>query len=210
MRQRHNKIVIVATLSVLLALSSNSFAQNSPPTASESLKLLISLKQTFVAPPDAPRIVLHLHNSTPQPLWLYRRAKGKKSAEELTDSLAVKVGGSTLELRLLPVDSTSGSVVTASGTTVLEYAQMPKPRLVKVEPDGDYEETAIVQLRPALAAGEQTNLGGLSTPSNLCGELSKRRSLQGSARGESLAGGSFEQCGQHRNAPAASRLHRQN
>src|SRR5579872_4833510 len=32
---------------------------------------------------------------------------------------------------------------------------MPKPRLVRVDPGGDYPETAIVQLRPALSSGQQ-------------------------------------------------------
>jgi hypothetical protein len=155
MEQRDNKLLVVAVLSTLLALSSISFAQNSPSPASESLKLLISLKKTFVAPPESARIVLHLHNSTSQPLWLYRRARGKKSPEELVDPFAVQVGGSTVELQLAPTDSAAGAVVTAASATVLEYVQMPKPRLAKVSADGDYEETAIVQLHPALAEGNK-------------------------------------------------------
>ena len=38
---------------------------------------------------------------------------------------------------------------------MLEYAQMPKPRLVRLAAGGDYEETSIVHLRPALAEGQK-------------------------------------------------------
>ncbi len=155
MEQRYNRFLMVAALSGLLALCSVSLGQNPPPSASDPLKLLISLKQPFVAPPDATRIVLHLHNSDSQPLWVYRRAKSKRSPEESVDPFAAKIGGSTVELQLSPADSASGTVATPASATVLEYVEMPMPRLVKVAPDADYEETSIVQLHPAMAGGNK-------------------------------------------------------
>ena len=65
-------------------------------------------------------------------------------------------GGSTVEVKLQPVDAkTAQAVVSPAEGTVLEYAQMPKPRLAKLAAGGEYEETSIVQLRPALAEGEK-------------------------------------------------------
>ena len=45
-------------------------AQAQAQANASSLKLLISLKQPFVAEPEAARIVLHIHNPTQQTLWL--------------------------------------------------------------------------------------------------------------------------------------------
>jgi hypothetical protein len=65
-------------------------------------------------------------------------------------------GGSTVEVSLLPADvQAAQSVVTAAGATTLEYVEMPKPRLIKLAAGGDYEETAIVHLQPALADGQK-------------------------------------------------------
>ena len=122
-------------------------------------KLLISMGQGFVAEPEAARIVLHLHNPTPQTLWLYRRARGKHPPEERIheeNQPAITTGASTVEVRLQPVDTQAAPAVIspAEGTTI-EYAQMPKPRLVKLAAGADYEETSIVHLRPALAEGQK-------------------------------------------------------
>ena len=53
-------------------------------TPASTLNLLISLKQPFVAEPEAARIVLHLHNPSAQAVWLYRRARGKHPPEEVS------------------------------------------------------------------------------------------------------------------------------
>jgi hypothetical protein len=128
-------------------------------TNAPALKLLISLKQPLVAEPDAARIVLHILNPTPQTLWLYRRAKGKRPPEErvLDESRpAETTGGSTVEVKLQPADAQAAQAAVSPGdATVLEYANMPKPRLVKLAAGGDYEETSIVHLRPALAEGQK-------------------------------------------------------
>jgi hypothetical protein len=130
-------------------------AQENTPT----LKLLISPRQTCVAEPEAARIVLHIHNPTSQTLWLYRRARGKHPPEAVVqeDNQPTKTtGGSTVEARLLPANPQAAqSVVTAAEAVTLEYVEMPKPRLIKLAAGGDYEETAILHLQPALAEGQK-------------------------------------------------------
>jgi len=128
-------------------------------TNAPALKLVITMGQQFVAEPEAARILLHIHNPTQQTLWLYRRAKGKRPPEERVydeNRPTETTGGSTVEFKLQPVDAKAApaAISPAEGTT-LEYAQMPKPRLVKLAAGGDYEETSIVHLRPALAEGQK-------------------------------------------------------
>ena len=79
-----------------------------------ALNLLISLKQPFVAEPEAARIVLHLHNPTPQTLWLYRRASGKHPPGELIqeENRPTKTtGGSTVEVKLQPANAQAAQAV---------------------------------------------------------------------------------------------------
>jgi hypothetical protein len=139
-------------MSAVCALAPALFAQSEPAPPTE-LQLLISLKQPYVAAPDAARIILHLHNSTAKPLWLYRRAKGKRAASD--DPFAPQIAGSTVEIKLTPLEAAGSTTLTPAKAIVLEYAQMPKPRLAKVAAGADYEETSIVQLQPALADGDK-------------------------------------------------------
>jgi hypothetical protein len=117
------------------------------------------MSQQFAAQPGAARILLHIHNPTQQTVWLYRRAKGKRPAEDRPrdeNRPPETTGGSTVEISLQPVDSKAAQAAAAPAVgTVLEYVLMPKPRLVKLAAGSDYEETSIVQLRPALAEGEK-------------------------------------------------------
>jgi hypothetical protein len=128
-------------------------------TNAPALQLLISLKQPLVAEPEAARIQLHLLNPTQQTLWLYRRARGKHPPEERVqeeNQPAETTGGSTVEVKLQPVDAQAArAVISPAEAMTLEYVQMPKPRLIKLEAGGDYEEVSIVQLRPALAEGQK-------------------------------------------------------
>ncbi len=128
-------------------------------TNAPALQLVITMGQQFVAQPEAARIVLHIHNPTQQTLWLYRRAKGKRPPEERVydEKRPVETtGGSTVEVRLQPVDAKAApAVVTPAVGTILEYVDMPKPRLAKLTAGGDYEETSIVHVQPALAEGEK-------------------------------------------------------
>jgi hypothetical protein len=128
-------------------------------TGAPALKLLISAGQPFVAEPEAARIQLHLHNLTPQTLWLYRRAKGKHPVDEHIpeeNQPSETAGGSTVEVRLQPAGAKAAqATISPAEATILEYVNMPKPRLVKLATGGDYEETSIVQLRPAMAEGQK-------------------------------------------------------
>jgi hypothetical protein len=125
--------------------------------------LSISLSRPFVVPPEAARILLHIHNPTQQTLWLYRRARGKRPPEERIQEENRPVettGGSTVEVRIEPADAKAAQAgVSPAQATVLEYVQMPKPRLVKVPAGGDYEEVSIVELQPALADGQKSIWG---------------------------------------------------
>jgi len=137
--------------------------QNAPAAASPQIQLLISVKQPYVAEPEAVRILLHIHNPTAQTLWLYRRARAKRPPEKLVEEEnqpTKTVGGSAVEVRLQPADSQAMKAVISPGVaTVLEYVNMPKPRLVKLTAGGDYEETSIVHLQPALAEGQKAIWG---------------------------------------------------
>jgi hypothetical protein len=144
----------LAGLSLLLPVARVSGQASSP-----SLNLLISMKQQFVAEPEAARILLHLHNPTRQTLWLYRRARAKQPPVEIVydeKRLPETTGGSTVEVKLQPADAKSAQAAASPAeATVLEYVGMPKPRLVKLPAGGDYEETSIVHLKPALAEGQK-------------------------------------------------------
>jgi hypothetical protein len=146
--------VVLGWLTLVL-LACPARAQTNPP----SLNLLISLKQPFLAEPEAARIVLHIHNPTQHTVWLYRRARAKRPPEELIqeeNKPNKTVGGSTVEVRLQPADAQAmQAVVTAAEATTLEYVEMPKPRLIKLPAGRDYEETSIVHMEPALAEGQK-------------------------------------------------------
>ncbi|MGA2984278.1 MAG: hypothetical protein ABSG32_10700 [Terriglobia bacterium] len=142
----------LAGVSLLLPVPHAQGQTNAP-----TLKLVITMGQPFVAEPDAARILLHLHNPTQQTVWLYRRAKGKRPPEDLVydeNRPAESTGGSTVDFKLQLVDAQAAAVSPAQALT-LEYVNMPKPRLVKLAAGGDYEETSIVQLRPAVAEGQK-------------------------------------------------------
>jgi hypothetical protein len=119
--------------------------------------------QQLVAEPEAVRIKLHIHNPSPQTTWLYRRAKGKHPPEDRPreeNQPVETTGGSTVEVRLQPADPQAAqAAISPAEATTLEYVQMPKPRLVKLTAGGDYEETSIVHLRPALGEGQKPILG---------------------------------------------------
>src|SRR5208283_719903 len=123
-----SRLVVMVGLAAVSLLVPFAPAQDRANPA--ALNLLISLKQSFVAEPEAARIVLHIHNPTHQTLWLYRRAKGKQPPMERVyeeNRPAETTGSSTVEVRLQPVEAkTAGSPAAA---TVLEYVNMPKPRL---------------------------------------------------------------------------------
>ena len=126
---------------------------------SAALSLLISSTQPFIAEPESARIVLHIHNPTAHTIWLYRRARAKHPPEEVAqdeNQPARTTGGSTVEVNLIPAETKDAlAVVMAAEATVLEYVDMPMPRLIRLEAGKDYEETSIVHLQPARAEGQK-------------------------------------------------------
>ncbi len=128
-------------------------------SASPALKLVISLQKPFEAEPEAARIYLQIHNSSTQPVWLYRRAHGPRPTGPILseeNKPTVTQGGSAVEIYLRLADSqVVKSIVQPAEGKVLEYVLMPKPRLVKLDANDDYKETSIVRLRPALADGDK-------------------------------------------------------
>lgn len=159
MVQRDARLGLIAALVGITIFASSSRAQSPASPSNHEIQLLISLRQPFVAEPEAARIVMHIHNSSRQTVWLYRRARGKHPQELVIQEQNQPVksgGGSTVEVKLMPADLQAlQSVVTPAEATVLEYALMPKPRLIKLLAGGDYEETSIVHLQPALADGQK-------------------------------------------------------
>jgi len=139
---------MIAGLILLLGISAPMLAADQS-AADQSLRLLISVEQLTIAGQDPARATLHLHNAGKQPIWLYRRVRDK--AEQ----------GSTLEVRLEPLDAKPGQLSLAAGRA-LESAGLPRPKLVKLEPGGDTTEKVTLKLLPAKAdtEGKATSLWG--------------------------------------------------
>ena len=103
----------------------------------DTLKLLISVEQQTLVVPYPIRATLHLHNSGPAAIWLYRPLR------EPTDN------GSALEARLDPADEAAAA--TPGRGIVFERAGFPRPGLVRVGRGEDYEEKTTLRIVPARA-----------------------------------------------------------
>jgi|GEM_PF-442303 len=154
----HARVPVAAILSIA-AFCITLRAQDTPAASSPDLKLLISIEQQTLTDPLPARITLHLHNASPRTLWLYRRARAKRPPVERVydeNRPAETSGESTLEVKLQPADAAAAQAATSPAEgTALEYVGLPKPKLVKLAAGDDYEEKAIVPLRPALADGRK-------------------------------------------------------
>jgi carboxypeptidase family protein len=123
---------------------------------SEPLKLLISIEQPRITAPFPGRVTLHLHNSGPTPLWLYRHARDRNATgvspapriEAGENGTRNTAGGSTLKIQLEPAEARE--VATPAGGRVLESVGLPHSKLVKLAPGDDYEEKAVIHFSPAL------------------------------------------------------------
>jgi len=109
----------------------------------EPLKLLISVEQPTIVAPYPARLTLHFHNAGRETLWLYRRA------------LARAANGATLEARLEPV----GAPLAPDDTTpaqgrVFENVGLPRPKLIRLAPDGDTTEKTALDIIPAHSGPE--------------------------------------------------------
>jgi hypothetical protein len=132
-----------------VALLASAHAWAAPET--EPLQLLISVEQTTITAPYPARLTLHLHNSGPVPLWLYRRVRNQTSE------------GSSLEARLEPMRAAgSAGVSTSARGWVFESVGLPRPKLVRLAPGDDYTEKTSLKLVPARAGatGGESPMGG--------------------------------------------------
>lgn len=129
--------------------------------AEEPLKLLISVEQQNTAAPYPARVTLHLHNSGPETLWLYRHARSKlptprrpsdeDNNENETGAQTQTTGGSVIRVKIESASANPSNVATAAQATLFESAEFSKPKLVAVAPAGDYEEKASIHLAPAVS-----------------------------------------------------------
>lgn len=158
----------MVALTVLFALAlqdqAGAVAQAKPKgVAAEALKLLISIEQQIITTPFPARVTLHFHNSGQEPFWLYRRVRSPEAASRSEARPAdgsegtthYTTGGSTLEVRLLPMQA-SEMAKEAEGT-VLESVGLPHPKLVKLNAGDDYEEKTVIRLAPAVAESKGEN-----------------------------------------------------
>ncbi len=164
MLSMRSRRVIQFALFIASALLSN---RAKPADEVSPLKFLISVEQPAITAPFPLRTTLFLHNSGQETLWLYRHARdpdamkrleGRQapSDEDAASTGTNSIGGSTLVLQLTP---TEGSVLTTGRAVALERVDMPHPRLVRLDPGGDYEEKAVVQFTPASGSGGEALWG---------------------------------------------------
>jgi hypothetical protein len=151
------RLVVIVGVAWACAIVCAALAQSetNPP----ELKLLISIEQQTITEPYPARITLNLHNASSHTLWLCRRARAKRPpVEHVYDEghAAETSGGSTLEVKLEPTNAkTAQAGASPAEGTALENVGMPKLKLVKLAAGDDYEEKAILHLRPALAEGQK-------------------------------------------------------
>ena len=151
-------LTYVMVLALFCALPAGA-QTNAAPAAAEPLKLLISVSTQTVVEPLPIRVTLHLHNFGTHALWLYRPVR---DAAEAGGELSRSSGGSTLVTSLKPLGLSAGAVVNLAAIgTVMRPAGLPHPRLVEVDPGGDFEETLAVHVQPALLRGPSGSSGNL-------------------------------------------------
>jgi hypothetical protein len=127
-------------LLILAALSAGTVLASGE---AEPLKLLISVEQPAIAAPYPARLTLHFHNAGRETLWLYRRVR----------TLATE--GATLEARLEPIGTTlSPDSSTPAQGRAFESVGFPCPKLIRLAPDDDTTEKAVLEVIPALSGPE--------------------------------------------------------
>ena len=151
---RHRFVLVV-----LMACSALPALGQASHPAPQPLTLAVSVNTQAVTAPLPIRVTLHLHNSGAQTIWLYRPVRDASEAGEDFDR---KRGGSTLVTRLLPLNLPAGAVVNLAAIgKVMKPANLPHPKLVKVDPGGDFEETLAIRILPALLHGPSGSSGNL-------------------------------------------------
>jgi len=135
------------------AFGTLAFLLSTSPTegrAANDLRLLMSVEQPSIVAPFPARATLHFHNASPRTLWLYRRVRN--GAKE----------GASLQVRLQPLEVTDPKAIRlAAEGAVFENAGLPRPRLVRLPPEGDTTEKVTLKLLPARAGeGKNTSVWG--------------------------------------------------
>ena len=140
--------LITTVLSVVLLLLPGRGAGVDAP-----LKLLISVEQQAIPAPFPARLTLHLHNAGSETVWLYRHAQAKLPSPRMLeeDTSAPTTGGSVLTVKIEPAGAAPANISKPAQGVVFESVGPPKPKLVPLAPGGDYEETASIQLSPAVS-----------------------------------------------------------
>lgn len=158
--------LVVSSLMLTQSVSAGSGSEAGP------LQLSLSVEQPAVTFPFPARVKLRLHNSGPIPLWLYRHVRDPLAVgraapgrEDSSERQATTTGGSTLAVRLEAAaaqPNASAPTLQPAAAMVLESVGLPHPKLVKLLPGADYEETAVVQMFPARASerGKEESVWG--------------------------------------------------
>lgn len=143
---------------------SNMVASAAVASDAADLKLLISIEQPAITAPFPARVTLHLHNAGRQKLWIYSPVGDKFTATSegsnpfFTADLGPNLtsGGSTLEASLVAANASSDGPASPADAKIFETVGLPHPKLIPLEPGGDFDEKTVIGLSPASAAkGEE-------------------------------------------------------
>ncbi len=148
MRQMRPFFLSAAATIFVLARAANSLAKAQTFTPAQPLKVSISTENTAITEPFPLRLILDFHNSSQNTLWLYAPLRGPASAPE--SNMGEARDGSTL-LAHIEAAGAADSRTPAVGT-LLRPARMPRPRLVRVTPGGDYQMRVAIHIAPATQA----------------------------------------------------------
>ena len=143
---------------VLLAGASRClYATTGAAQAPPSLTVSLAVEQPTVVQPFPARLLLRLKNTGPNVVWLYHPVR---DARELARAAARtpegegenwSSGGSSVLIHLEPAAGGARSTwAAAPHAEVLLSPEMPQPRLVKLDPGGERDETVVVALAPGL------------------------------------------------------------
>jgi hypothetical protein len=173
-------VCLVPTLLLILSLGPARLAG----AAETPLKLLVSIEQSNITEPFPARITLHLHNGGKTAVWLYRRARGKIPVLHLSDedTTPVTSGGSILAVKVEPAGGDKAAAAKPAEATLLESANIPKTKLVKVAAGEDYEENASLHLEPALSELQSQIWGAYRLTITYKAEYSNAEEVQRAAK----------------------------
>ncbi len=139
----------------LVALASVTFA--AAPAGAQSLQLSLAVQEQSIVAPNPVRAMLKFHNGSQHTIWLYRpvgdisqvsqgNAFEAESAEPGPEQTS---GGPRLTIHLAPVNlpAANHGEPAAHGSVILT-PDFPHPKLIEVQPGGNYEEPVVIQVEP--------------------------------------------------------------